>query len=344
MKKVLIMGMVMISLLLGVNACTKKETATPQIIKPEEKPTIEAKISDYFPVKPNWYWEYEGIGNEFAGGRVDTEFIKDRRVQLLQQNGGTDTAKIFEVSEDGVKLVFTEEESYWRINYLGISPKKKMEEYYLKAPLKVGTTWTVGDTTWTIENLKEKVQVPAGEFTCIKVVGKSKDSTIERYFAKGVGLVKQRFIFGNAVVEDNLKKYGDGEKDGNLPAKTLIINYPSPNLDKLLSEERTEKFKTGEELAEKITAILKEDKYKVLGPNVKLLSYVRTNQNLRLNFSKELISELNAGSSFEALKIDSIVNTFGRNFGVKGVIINVEGKGYESGHFAFGKDEVLKVK
>jgi len=339
MKKIFLLGFIFLTLAFGVTACTKKESA-----KPAPLPTPQLKVSDYFPAAPNFYWEYEGVGNEFAGGRVDTEFIKGNRVQLIEQNGGTDVAKVFDVTDDSVRLIFAKGESYWRINYLNEPPEVKKVDYYLKAPLKVGTTWTTGDITWSIESLAEKVKVPAGEFTCIKVVGKSNESTIERYFAKGVGLIKQRFIAGETVIEDNLKKYGDGAKDGNLPAKTLTIYYPSANVDKLLSEERTEKFKTGEELAFKLTEILKEAKYKVLGTNVKLLNYVRTDQSLRLNFSRELISELNAGSAFEGLKIDSIVNTFGRAFGVPGVIINVEGKGYESGHFAFEVDEILKVK
>jgi len=342
MKKVGLVSTLLLLLLFFAAGCTKK-IPEKDPTNSQEKPAEELKMADYFPVAPNFYWEYEGIGNEFAGGRVDTEFIEGKKVQLSQQNSGTTLAKIFTVQEDGVKLVYTKEESYWRINYLDIAGQEG--EYYLKAPLKVGTTWQGSDATWTIESLKEKVKVPAGEFTCLKVVGKSKDNTVERYFAKGVGLVKQVFIFGgDAVMEDNLLKYGNGEKDGNLPVKKITIYYPAPDIEKLLTDVRTEKFKTGEGLAERITEILKEDKYKVLGANVSLLNFVREEQTLRLNFSRELITELNAGSAFEALKIDSIVNTYGRNFGVEGVIINVDGKGYESGHFSFGKDEILKVK
>lgn len=310
---------------------------------PKENPPVEElKISDYFPTAANLYWIYEGVGNEYAGGRVDTEFIDKNRVQLSQDNGGTVMARVFEVNEDGVKLIFSKEESYYRINYLNETPKQ--EKFYLKAPLKVGTSWQDGETTWTIESLEEKIKVPAGEYVCIKVVGKSKDSTLERYFAKGVGLVKQKFIAGEAVVEDNLSKFGDAEKDKNLPKKDLVIFYPSQNIDKVLKDEINEAFKTGESLADKITNILKQDKYRVLSKDVKLLDLERRDTVLRVNFSKDLISGMNAGSSYEGLILDSIVNTFGNNFGVEGVIINIEGKGYESGHFAFGKDEVLKVK
>ncbi|MGB9976978.1 GerMN domain-containing protein [Thermovenabulum sp.] len=337
MRKLSYLFIFLLIFTLSFSGCAKKSQP------PKENPPVEElKISDYYPIAANLYWMYEGVGNEYAGGRVDTEFIDKNRVQLSKDNGGTVVAMVFEVNEDGVKLIFSKEESYYRINYLNETPNQ--EKFYLKAPLKVGTSWQDGETTWTIESLDEKIKVPAGEYTCIKVVGKSKDSTLERYFAKGVGLVKQKFIAGETVVEDNLSKFGDAEKDNNLPKKDLVIFYPSSNIDKLLKDQVTESFKTGESLADKITNILKQEKYRVLSKDVRLLDLERKDTVLRLNFSRDLISGMNAGSSYEALILDSIVNTYGNNFGVVGVIINIEGKGYESGHFAFGKDEVLKVK
>lgn len=251
------------------------------------------------------------------------------------------TAKVFEVSNEGVKLINSIEESYYRINYLAEEPTR--EEYYLKSPIEEGNSWQDGSIVWTIESLNEKVKVPAGEFTCVKVVGRAGEFVLERYFAKGVGLVKQKFVSDNMTVEDNLSKFGNAEEDNCLPAKELAVYYPSKNVDKLLEDRVVEKFKTGETLVEKITELLKDKKYRVLSKNTRLLEMKKEEGILRLNFSKELITEMNAGSGYEALLIDSIVNTYGHNFGAEGVILNVEGKGYESGHFLFGKDEVLKV-
>lgn len=339
MKKTFLIVAMLLVLSVVFTGCAKKNQIGGD---GDGKTKKEMKVTDYFPVAENLYWEYEGIGNEFAGGRVDTEFIEGNKVQLSQNNGGTVVAKVFEVSDEGIKLINSIEESYFRINYLKKEPSQ--EEYFLKSPLKENNSWQDKDTTWTIGSLDEKVRVPAGEFTCIKVVGKSGDSTVERYFAKGVGLVKQKFIQGDMVVEENLSKFGDAEKDNSLPEKELAIYYPSKNVDELLEDRVVEKFKTGETLAERITELLKEEKYRVLSENAKLLDVKKEDGVLRLNFSKELISGMNAGSGYEALLIDSIVNTYGKNFEAEGVILNVEGKGYESGHFVFGKDEVLKVK
>jgi len=337
LKKIFLVITTILVLSLFFAGCTTKKNQSTV----DEMTKEEIKVTDYFPVSENLYWEYEGIGNEFAGGRVDVEFIEGNRVQFSHDNGGTVVAEVFEVSNEGVKVINSIEESYYRINYLAEEPT--YEEYYLKSPLKEKVSWQDGSIVWTIESLNEKVEVPAGKFICIKVVGKSKDFVLERYFAKGVGLVKQRFVSDNMTVEDNLSKFGDAEKDNCLPAKELTIYYPSENADKMLEDRVVEKFKTGETLAERITEILKDEKYRVLSKNTQLLDIKREESVLRLNFSKELITEMNAGSGYEALLIDSIVNTYGYNFGVEGVILNAEGKGYESGHFVFGKDEVLKV-
>ncbi|MEW9082250.1 GerMN domain-containing protein [Caldanaerobacter subterraneus] len=336
MKKIFLAIAMVLVLSVVFTGCTRKNQSPESSLSKEE-----IKVTDYFPVSENLYWEYKGIGNEFAGGRVDIEFIEGNKVQFSHENGGTVVAKVFEVSNEGVKVINSIEESYYRINYLAEEPT--YEEYYLKSPIKEKVSWQDGSIVWTIESLNEKVEVPAGEFTCIKVVGKSGDFVLERYFAKGVGLVKQRFVSDNMTVEDNLSKFGDAEKDNCLPAKELTIYYPSENVDKLLEDRVVEKFKTGETLVERITELLKSEKYRVLSKNTRLLDIKKGENVLRLNFSKELITEMNAGSGYEALLIDSIVNTYGYNFGVEGVILNVEGKGYESGHFVFGKDEVLKV-
>lgn len=303
-------------------------------------------VNEYFPIAENLYWEYEGIGNEYAGGRVDTEFISNNRVQFSRDNIGTVVAEVFEIDDEGIKLINSFLESYFRISYLDKEPAE--ETYLLKAPVVNGNKWRDGEIEWVIESVDEKIKVPVGEFACVKVVGRAEDMVIERYFAKGVGLVKQKYVVNkDFIVEENLAKFGNAEKDNCLPEKQLEIYYPSENADKLVKDVVIEKFRTNETLAEKITARLKDKK--VLGKNVKLLNVTRVinmdkgEEILRLNFSRELVTEMNAGSGYEALLIDSIVNTYGKNFGVDGVIINVEGKGYESGHFAFERDEVIKV-
>lgn len=62
-----------------------------------------------------------------------------------------------------------------------------------------------------------------------------------------------------------------------------------------------------------------------------------------LDFSKELVSEMNAGSAYETMILQCITNTIGIYYGVHKVYITIEGKSYESGHIAKKKGEFFTV-
>ena len=53
---------------------------------------------------------------------------------------------------------------------------------------------------------------------------------------------------------------------------------------------------------------------------------------------------MNAGSSFEDMLLRCITNTFGLYYQKDNVIITIEGKPYESGHFKLEPGESYKVK
>jgi hypothetical protein len=52
---------------------------------------------------------------------------------------------------------------------------------------------------------------------------------------------------------------------------------------------------------------------------------------------------MNAGSGYESLILQSIVNTLGGYYGVDKVYITIENKPYSSGHIEMKKGEVFKV-
>jgi hypothetical protein len=80
--------------------------------------------------------------------------------------------------------------------------------YYLKNPLKVGTTWGGGDSPQgVVESLSEKVAVPAGTFEgCIKVKltyphnMPVKDAVL--WFAERVGIIKSVYVYKDGMREE----------------------------------------------------------------------------------------------------------------------------------------------
>ena len=69
----------------------------------------------------------------------------------------------------------------------------------------------------------------------------------------------------------------------------------------------------------------------------------RSSWIVRVDFSEEILKNLNAGSAFEYEIIRSIVNTIGKYYDTEKVYISVAGIPYESGHYAIREGEYFKV-
>jgi spore germination protein GerM len=88
----------------------------------------------------------------------------------------------------------------------------------------------------------------------------------------------------------------------------------------------------------------KGDLGKVLGPNVKIKSlYLNKDNRVYVDFTKELVSEMNAGSGFESMILQCITNTLGAYYGADKVYITIEGIPYSSGHIMMKKGEAFTV-
>ena len=94
-------------------------------------------VKDYFPVKPNTRYVYEGSGNEYAFYDVVLDYFEGAKMQQRVDNGGTVMAKVIEVRDGVAKLVYTRPEVYYRENFL--TQKKNTNEILLKEPLRAGT-------------------------------------------------------------------------------------------------------------------------------------------------------------------------------------------------------------
>lgn len=82
---------------------------------------------------------------------------------------------------------------------------------------------------------------------------------------------------------------------------------------------------------------------KVLSENVNINKIFMDEEGiLVIDFNKELITEMNAGSSYEEMILHSIANTFGQYYEADKIAITIEEKPYESGHILLQKGEYIK--
>ena len=64
---------------------------------------------------------------------------------------------------------------------------------------------------------------------------------------------------------------------------------------------------------------------------------------MAIDFSRSLVTDMNAGSGFEAALIRSIVNSVGHAYDVPKVLVTLDGDPYESGHIALVPGESFSV-
>lgn len=228
-------------------------------------------------------------------------------------------------------------ESYYRENLTSKANEK--EEILLVDPVQKGTSWQVsGNSRRTITDVEVVITTPIRDFTTIEVTKEENGEKTLDYYAKGTGLVKRVFISDGEEVSSTLSKI---EKNVVFP-QSVRFYYPSKDLNNLVAVDRELSFKSND-----ITRFILEKEYKkldkdnistVLSEKAKINSlYLQDDNVVYIDLSKEFVEDMNAGSSYESLILQSIANTFGTYYGVKEVYITVDNKPYESGHFSFKK-------
>lgn len=193
----LLIGLMLASLMLLGTGCKKGQTES-------------AKAGDYFPGTVGSNWKYKGAGNEYASFSREVVFAGDNRVQLKENNGGTMSDAVYEITDTQVSRVYFIGESYEKKNYLDQTGDKNM--IILKLPLKQGESWENADDTREIVSVNDSVNTPAGTFDqCIKIKISPKPTSSTaatyEYYKQGVGLVKRMFVTGSDTISSTLEEY-----------------------------------------------------------------------------------------------------------------------------------------
>ncbi|NMA69900.1 MAG: GerMN domain-containing protein [Desulfitobacterium sp.] len=347
MKKLsIILSLIFVLTLVG---CTGKEPTPQDEPTPNqqqgEQTTQGASLEDYLDYQANTKYYYEGHGNEYASFTKYVDYKSDGKVQLRTNNGGTETVRVLGIENGQLIQMLGQGETYYREN-LTNSPKLDYNgEVILKEPLQEGTTWTLPDNrTRTITGVDVEVTTPAGTYKAIEITTEGEYSKIRDYYAPKVGLVKSLFVGEDDYeVSSVLSKL---EKETPL-TQSVTIYYPNIDDDKLRTTNVEFSFKTNDITKDILAKELKKeagDRGRLIGENVKIQSlYLNQDGRVYVDFSKELVTEMNAGSGYEAMLLQSIVNTLGDYYGVSEVYLTIDNQPYSSGHIEMKKGEFFKV-
>ncbi|HSH35966.1 GerMN domain-containing protein [Schnuerera sp.] len=343
MKKILSLISILLFISLILVSCgeTQEPPGDDAVVEPEEEVLT---IKDFYPFKENWKMEYEGIGNEFAEQTTFFEFIEENKGQLKIFNPGTVMVKVLEYDEGELKEIFSEGEFYHIENMIDV--KNENNNIILKEPLKVGTSWTTsGGYKSSITGIDVNIETPYKNFKALEVTTEFGEGRKQlEYYAKDVGPVASIYIDGEFEVKTLLEEIENESYE-------MDVKFFYPMFDEIKTGyvERDIEFSTNGNIKEILEYNLKNPNMNELispiSDNTKVNSIIldRGNQMVKVDFSNELLEDMNAGSAMEGEIIKSIVNTFANFYQVEKVYISTEGNPYSSGHFSINKDEFFTV-
>jgi hypothetical protein len=304
----------------------------------------EKTVSEYYPIREDVKYDYEGQGNEFASFTAYNDYVTKNAVQQQVDNGGTSTVRVTRIADGKVIRVLTKGEVYYRENMLTQSGDKG--EVLLMEPLEKGTSWTLEDgSRRTITEIDTDITVPAGTYRCIEVTTEGKDSTTIDYYAKDTGLVKTVFRSGDMEVSSMLKAIEEKA------ARSQMARFYYPDLldGKIYYAEKEVTFKTNDDSAALLEEIYKGVVSEVLGVTVTTQSAIRSlsldaENQVRLDLNGTVSDTVTAEIPHEELVLQCIADTFGGYYGSGQVILTINGKPYESAGIKLKENEPISVK
>lgn len=305
-------------------------------------------VGDYFPFTPNVIMTYLGSGNEFAGFVSHVDYINNGAIQLRTNNGGTESVGVYKIDSGALKKVFSQGETYYMYDY---TAQNVMSDILIMEPLAVGTTWTLGSGDQrSITGTNVTVVVPHGTYQALEVTTTYTDSVVKEYYAINVGLVKREFT-SNSDPTNPITSALQTITTGAPYNQTLRFYYPDFNNDRTAYVEKSLEFYTDDTLAAKfetefksvpagsgLTPLMSQD------TKINSLTFDMATGVAAVDFSKEFITKMNAGTSLEGMLLDSVANTLGGYFQTNKVQISIDGGPYESGHFLFKTGEYLNYE
>ncbi|MFO1444916.1 hypothetical protein KDN24_17260 [Bacillus sp. Bva_UNVM-123] len=164
----------------------------PKSKKKAEIPAESIRINDYFPIA-NRINSYKGEGNEFATYEEAFFEYKDSYLSSIVENGGTRTFKVYQVTNEGIYLVY-EQHEYYEEAPLPIDAIKSQFKpvALLTAPLKVGNKFN----NWEITDVHAELNLPIGKLKNVIITEKRDEKSqtwTKNYWAPEYGLVKTEF-------------------------------------------------------------------------------------------------------------------------------------------------------
>ncbi|SHJ98590.1 hypothetical protein SAMN02745163_02999 [Clostridium cavendishii DSM 21758] len=209
MKKKFLFCISIFLIFINFLGCVKKEqnmTSTSKYIETKAD-TLNSEIITLDNILPNKVGTkliYKG-GFENSGEISIVEFIEGNKTQIRTTNSGIAVVKIYEKRTDGIYIIYSNEVSEEKKNYINEKPNK--EEVFVKGPILQKTSWTDSNgNTYFITDLNSQVKTDAGIFNTIVIASEKNGNISRKFIAPNVGVVRNSFKTNNVEFLTEIKE------------------------------------------------------------------------------------------------------------------------------------------
>ena len=175
--------------------CMVGQSKSKSIRKNETLPK-EVELSDYFPQENSTY-SFKGEGSEFSSYKEDFFEKNGDYLPSIVENSGTRIFKVYELTNDGIYLVYEQPEYYEEAPLEIAAVKSQFKQVpLLNKPLEVGTQFS----DWTISETNAQLSLAIGEFSNVIVTeqrDEKKQTVLKYYWAPQHGIIKSEFLSTN---------------------------------------------------------------------------------------------------------------------------------------------------
>lgn len=173
----------------------------------------QINIIEYFP-KESMVKVFDG-GFENSGHVQIVDMFEHDRIQIKELNTGAGMVFVYEIQNDKVRLIYSEQVDIDLLQYNSIDLESNTNKVILEGPVEKNHVWTHEDKTMKITDINVEVTTPAGNFQAIEVTTEySSGYTIQHYYARSIGLIMTKYDgIGSTLkfIDYEIDKYKDDE-------------------------------------------------------------------------------------------------------------------------------------
>ena len=284
---------------------------------------------DYLPPKSNSIYIYKGINNDTFTFKRYIEYINNDKIQIKFDNGINSFVNVYEYTPDGIKLCYYTGKSLYRQDFT--THTGCINNYLIKDPISKDNIWILSDgSKRCITNIDVKVQTQFKLYdSAIEVVTTAKNNSqfSINYYVLGIGLVKSIYY---------IKKKGflffelEDILEDTPYLKKIKFYYPDKNLNTIWSVEKPIIFNTNDDPSIVFSKEFESSPKGLLplinrNTVINKMNYNLNNNSVSIDFSKDILLNLNNNSEYNTLFYYSIYNTLKDFYNTDNISISIEG-------------------